>query len=421
MSATTASILPGSAASPVTRGAFIQESPRGRPDYWLLIIALFLTTFGLVMVYSASGVVIGERTGNAFYYLERQGAAVVLGLVGMAVLARTSTRQLLRWAPAFYFACLVALTLVLLPGVSHEANGAARWIGIGSIHLQPSEFTKLALIFMVADRVARYPGGVHSLRRVIGPVFLIALPAFALVIVEPDFGTTALLVIVIGLVLFLGGLPTQWILTLGVGGAGLAIPAIAFSDYRRDRFLSWLDPWSVEKGDGYQVIQSWLALHSGGLHGQGLGNSLAKLHFLPEPWTDFIASVIGEELGFLGIIGLMLCYALLVWRGVRVARRARTFYGSLIAGAIISMIGLQAFLNLGVVTGMVPPKGLVLPFVSYGTSAILAHLFGIGILLAISAESEDPLPVPSMGRAPVQDPTVRPVDDQSAPQGESHP
>jgi cell division protein FtsW len=361
-------------------------------------------------------VVIRDRTGDPTYYLERQAAAVLVGLVGMGLLSRVSTRTISRWAPSVYVACLIALGLVLIPGISHSANGATRWIGVGSLHLQPSEFCKLALILVLADRVARYPGGVQNFRLVLLPLFGIAAPAFVLVMLEPDFGTTALLGLVFGLVLYLGGIPTQWLLTLGVAGTGLAVPFVLYSDYRRDRILSWLNPWLVEQGDGYQVIQSWLALHSGGLTGQGIGGSLAKLHYLPEPWTDFIAAVIGEELGFLGIVALLGCYAFFLWRGVRIARRSRTFYGSIIAGAITLLIGVQAFLNLGVVTGMVPPKGLVLPFISYGSSAVLAHLFGVGLLLAISTESEDAvIEEASRKRHALEpDPTVQPLPQAPA-------
>jgi cell division protein FtsW len=420
----TASTLPVPSTAAVTArsrfASWFASAPRGRPDIWLLLTTLVLTIFGLVMVYSSSAVVISDRTGDPFYYLERQAAAVVLGLVGMAILARVPTTTLMRWGPAFYFACLLGLCLVLVPALGHAANGAARWIGFGSIHVQPSEFCKLALVVVLADRVSRYPGGVRSIRRVLGPVFLLTMPALVLVIAEPDFGTTAILTGILGMVLFLAGLPIRWIVTLGSACLALSIPAIALSSYRLNRFLSWLDPWSVEQGDGYQVIQSWVALHTGGLTGQGLGNSLAKLHFLPEPWTDFIAAVIGEELGFLGILVLLVAYGFFAWRGVRIAQRARTLFGSLVAGCITAVLGLQAVLNIGVVTGMVPPKGLVLPFVSYGSSAILAQLWAVGILLSISTETVEALDAPGVRRTdlvPVYDPPVRVLPAQAATDG----
>jgi cell division protein FtsW len=285
----------------------------------------------------------------------------------------------------------VGLLLCFVPGVAYKANGACRWLGFGSIHVQPSEFAKIAVLAVLADYLERHRGRLHE-PRVALCAAAIPLPVMALVLPEPDFGTTAIVAMLSGVMLFLAGLRVTH-LAMAAGAAGaIGLPVLVLEQYRVQRLTSFLDPWAAEQGDGYHVIQSWIAMHSGGLFGQGLGNSLAKLHFLPEPWTDFIAAVVAEELGLVGILALLTLYAAFVWRGLRIALRARDAHGMYLAGSITAMIGLQAALNLGVVMGVLPPKGLVLPFISYGASALVAQLWAVGILLSIAAEADDKHP-----------------------------
>lgn len=363
---------------------------RGPMDRWLLLVTVVLVLFGLLMVYSASAVVASEDMGDALYFVKRQVVAMLAGVVGLVVISQTPVRLFGRYSLAFYVAALVALLLVFVPGLAYSANGATRWIRFGSFHLQPSEFAKLAMVVTLAEWISRHPGRMGDLRKGVIPAVALAVPTITLVMLEPDFGTSAILMGIVFVVLFLAGLPFKWIAGLGVVGIGAAVPMIALSGYRLTRLRSWLDPWAVAEDNGYQVIQSWVALYSGGWTGVGLGNSLAKLRFLPEPWTDFVAAVVGEELGFLGLLFLLGCYALFLWRGVVITRSAASYFGMLVAGCVTTVLALQAMLNLAVVLGAVPPKGLVLPFVSYGGSAIIAHLWAVGLLLSVSAERKRP-------------------------------
>ncbi len=368
---------------------------RQAADPLLVLITLVLVAFGLVMVYSASAIEAAATSGNPFHFLGRQGVAAVIGLAGMGWIARQPTWRFARVGWVLYVAVVLGLLLVFVPGVGQKANGAVRWIGSGSLRVQPSEFLKVALVLVLAERVNRMAGGVSDLKHGVLPVLAISLPPIALVLLEPDFGTTVVLAGIVGLILVIGGARLSWIAGLGATGLVGAVWAVCSDEYRWRRVASWLDPWKDEQGGGYQVIQSWIALHRGGLDGQGLGIAMSKMKFLPFAHTDFVAAVVGEELGFLGLLGLMGLYALLIWRGVEVAIRARTFHGTLLAGAITVSLGLQTLFNLGVIMGLVPPKGLVLPFMSYGASALVAHLWGMGVLLSVSSEpreAEDPAP-----------------------------
>lgn len=360
--------------------------PRGPVDWTLVLVTLVLVIFGLVMVFSASAM---ESTGR-FYYLERQAFAAAVGLAGMLALARTPTWRIAQVGRVLYVACLIGLVLVFVPGVGHAANGAARWIAVGSFRLQPSEFAKLALLLVLAERVARLPGGMVNDRRELAILLGIAAPPMLLVLMEPDFGTTLILGGILALVLYLGGLSRRWIGTLGTVGLAGAVVMVSLYSYRLARIRSWLDPWKDPQDGGYQVIQSWVALHRGGWTGQGLGIAMSKMQFLPFAHTDFVAAVAGEELGFLGLAVLIGLFGFLVWRGVYVSTRARSMHGMLVAGSIALVLGIQTLFNLGVIMGLVPPKGLVLPFMSYGASALMAHLWSMGVLLSVSAEREEP-------------------------------
>ena len=358
-------------------------------DWWIVLLVLSLTFFGLVMVFSASAIEAVEATGSPTYYLVRQAVAAVIGLVGLVVFARIPSHRLARIGWVLYFACLVGLVAVFIPGVGHKANGAIRWIAFGSLRLQPSEFMKLALVLVLAERVNRFPGGISDLKRHVWPIIAITLPVLVLVLSEPDFGTTLILAGIACMVLFLGGIPTRWMATIAGVGVLLAVIVILMDPYRLGRISSWLDPWAEADGGGYQVIMGWVALHYGGLWGQGLGEAMSSMKWLPFAHTDFVAAVAGEELGFLRLAILLGIYGVLIWRGVHVANRSRTYFGTLAAGSITLILGLQTLFNLGVIMGLVPPKGLVLPFMSYGASALIAHLWGVGVLLTVSAEPEE--------------------------------
>jgi cell division protein FtsW len=282
-------------------------------------------------------------------------------------------------------ASIVALVLVLTP-LGHTANNAQRWIALGGVHVQPSEFAKLALILFVGDYLARNEGRLRDVVGVALPAVGLAVPVFVLVMLEPDFGTTVILAGIVGVLLFVGGLPMRWVAVLGgLGVSGLAGLAV-LEPYRVKRLVSFLDPFKDPDGAGYQVGQGWIALASGGLYGQGLASGVAQRGFLPEAHTDFIAAVVGEELGAIGFGVLVLGYGVLIWRGTVIASRATDLYGMLVASATTALLGAQTAINLGVVTGLMPAKGLVLPFLSYGSSAVVVHAMCVGLLLRVGME-----------------------------------
>ena len=356
-------------------------------DFWLIAVTAMLTVLGLVMVYSASAVVAGEW-GDEMRFLTRQLFSVAAGLVLCGVTAFTPTRVLRRYRYFLYTACVVGLVLTYVPGIQHSANGAERWIGFGAVNLQPSEFAKITVLITLAHFLDRYRGKMADWRVVLAAA-MVPVPAMALVIGQPDFGTTAIIGGLCAIMLFVAGLRPHYILGLGGLGSLGAVGLVMSAEYRMDRITSFTDPWASEKAEGYHTIQSWVAMHSGGLWGQGLGNSMAKLHFLPEPWTDYIAAVIAEELGLVRLVLLIVLFGLFVWRGLVIARRAKDAFGMFLASTLTAMIGFEAFFNLAVVMGMVPPKGLVLPFISYGASAMLANLWAVGVLLSIAAEGNE--------------------------------
>lgn len=356
-------------------------------DPWLIGLVGLLVMLGLVMVYSSSAVVAGEMYGDEMHFFKRQAIALGIGTVGCIIAAFVPMGTLRRYRFAIYGVVVGLLVLCYVPGIQNKVNGSARWIGFGSVNLQPSEFAKIAVLLVVADVLDRYRGQIGDVR-VIARVCAWPIPVLALVFFEPDFGTTAIIAGLVAITMFVAGMRMTHMAAAAGVGLAVGVPLMLLEEYRLARLTSFIDPWASSDGDGYHVIQSWVAMHSGGLAGQGLGNSMAKLHFLPEPWTDFIAAVIAEEMGFIGIIFLIVLYTGVVWRGMTIARRARDSFSMLIAASLTAMLGLQAFFNMAVVMGLVPPKGLVLPFVSYGASAMMAHLLSIGVLLSIASEAD---------------------------------
>jgi cell division protein FtsW len=358
-----------------------------RIDPWLLALTTLLLVLGLVMIYSASAVVAEEWTGDPMRYVKRQAIAILVGGVLCAASAVTPTRIMRKYRAVFYFACLIGLVLTFVPGIQHSAKGAERWIGFGSINLQPSEFAKIAVLLSLAHFLDRWRGFIGDYRVIVRSL-ITPVPVLIAVVLQPDFGTTVIIGGLCAVMYFVAGMRPLHMVVCGTAVVAGGVPLMIMEPYRVERLMSFLDPWKVADGSGHQVIQSWIAMHSGGLWGSGLGNSMAKLHYLPEPWTDFIGSVIAEELGLVRFVLLIGLFGLLAWRGLLVARRARDAFGMFLAATLTGMIGLEAIFNFAVIMGMVPPKGLVLPFVSYGSSAMISHLWAIGILLSIAAEAD---------------------------------
>lgn len=365
--------------------------PRGI-DLMLLTTVAAMVLFGLLMLYSSSFIYAEERTGDGLYFVKRQ---VIYGLLGFASLlgaCRIDYRQWSRWAYPVLAITLALLAAVLIPGIGSRVLGAQRWIRLGPVTFQPGEFAKFGVIFFVASQLDRKQEGLHRFVPGLLAPFLPALPAMLLLLAQPDFGTTVMICLVIFGLMFLAGVPMRFLasgMTLAAGaGAWLAIGTA----YRRQRVRIFFDPWADPGGKGFQILQSMLGLHNGRLTGAGLGNGKEKLFYLPEAHNDFILAVIGEELGFVGIAFLVVVYVCIVYLGLRIAldchKRRRDRFGTLLATGITLALGLQAFVNMAVVMGMVPTKGLTLPFVSYGGSALLVDLFAVGVLLSVGRVSD---------------------------------
>jgi cell division protein FtsW len=352
-------------------------------DPWLFAAAVALVAAGVVMVYSASAIVAHDRFGDSAFFFKRQAVWAVLGMAALAVTQRIHYARLRRLTPLLLFLTVAALVLVLVPGIGRVAGGARRWIAIaGPFAFQPAEGAKLALVLYLAH-VLTSRGRADTVQAA-GPPLLITALCAGLLLLQPDMGTALLLGVVALSLLFVGGVRPLHLLGLSAATVPLLTVAVLGEEYRRQRILAFLNPWRDPQGAGFHIIQSLLALGSGGLLGLGLGNSRQKFFYLPEQHTDFIFAIVGEELGLIGAVAVLALFALLAVRGFRVAREAPDRYGSLVASGVTLMIVLQAIMNVGVTTGVLPITGVPLPFVSFGGSSLLFTLIGVGILLNIS-------------------------------------
>ena len=352
------------------------------PDLLLFAAALLLVSLGLVMVYSASSVMALAETGDPLYYLKRQMIGMTLGTIAMLVLMQIDYRIYQRLAILGVVVAYGLLVAVLLVGT--EISGSRRWIDLGVFNLQPSEVSKLALVNFIAAFAASRPQVMKNFWKGLVPPLLVTGVFFALVVAEPDFGTGVSMVGTAMVMLFACGARISHLIILGL----LAIPLLGvliwLEPYRMERILSFLDPWADPMNTGWNIIQSLLAIGSGGLFGLGLGSSRQKFFYLPEQHTDFIFAIIGEELGFLGSLAVLSLFSLFAWRGFRVAMRASDLFGCFLAVGITAMIIVQAALNIGVVSGVLPVTGVTLPFISFGSSSLVVSLAGVGVLLNIS-------------------------------------
>ena len=354
----------------------------------LLLLTLALTFIGLIMVLSASTVTGLEESGTPWYFLQRQGIWAALGLVAMGVVMRLDYRDMARFAPLLMVVTIALLVAVLVPTVGVSANGARRWLTIGPFTLQPSEFAKLSLALFCADLIARRSHLVHDNRAVLTPVMLVALGTAALVVIQPSQGTATIIVAIAMVILFIGGVSIWSLGSCSIGLMGVFIALAMFTPYRRARLDIWGDPFADPDGAGYQTVQSLVGVASGGIDGVGLGAGRAKWGFLPFAHTDFIFSVIAEELGFIGASALILFYVFLAIFGMRVAFAAPDQLGTLLAGGITTAIVMQAFVNIGAATNVLPISGVTLPFVSMGGSSLMVNLAAMGVVLNVARQIE---------------------------------
>ena len=351
---------------------------------WLFGVMVVLLSLGVVMVYSASAIMAADRFHDPYLFLKKQLFWALLGSVAMLVAVRVDYRKLERFVLPALIVAGVLLLLVLIPPIGQAINGTRRWIRLGPVSFQPAELAKLALVFYLAAFLARNQERLDDLRRGLLPPLLVGGLFAGLVFVQPDLGNCLTLVALTFGLLYLAGSPVRYLGWALAPALPLLVVAIAMAPYRLRRITAFWDPWADPRGSGFQIIQSWLAFGNGGLFGQGIGASRQKLFYLPESHTDFIFAVIGEELGFLGAAAFVALFAVLIWRGLRIGLRTSDPFGSYLALGITLLIATQTLVNLGVVTGLLPTKGLPLPFISFGGSALSMTMLSTGVLLNIS-------------------------------------
>jgi len=355
---------------------------RGQADITLFIVTVVLVSFGILMVYSASSVKAAVQMGDSFYYLKRQLTWAVLGFASMLFVMQVDYWHWRKLAKPLLIATMVSLVLVLL--LADPVSGSRRWLGVGALSFQPSEAIKLAMVLYLAHYLASKRHRIHDFKEGMLPIVVLLGAVFGLIMLQPDLGTAVALAGTSVVLLFVAGAKKRHLAALGAVGTPLLAYLIMAEEYRRRRFFAFIWPEEDPLGAGYQIIQSLYALGSGQIFGLGLGESRQKLFYLPEQHTDFIFAVIGEEFGFIGTLTVVLLYAIFAWRGYRIAITAPDLYSSLLATGVTTMIVLQAFVNMGVVTSLLPITGIPLPFISYGGNALLFSLTGVGILLNIS-------------------------------------
>ena len=365
-------------------GACSMSEHKGLPDIMIFIITLALLSLGIVMVFSASSVTAYHELGDAYHYLKRQSLWAAIGLVALVICMNIDYHLWLRLAGPLIVVSIVALAVVLVPGIGITISGSRRWLGAGPVRVQPSEFAKLSVVIFLAAYLSTSPDRVKSVvRGVFVPLILVGMCAL-LVLREPDLGTSIGMAATAWLMLLIAGGSPGWL----VGLAAMTAPVIYLyarhDPVRMRRLTSFLDPWADPLDSGFHIIQSLLALGSGGLVGTGLGLSRQKFYYLPEQHTDFIFAIIGEELGFLGAALVVFLYAIFAWRGFRASLNAPDSFGSLLAAGITIMVALQAAMNIAVVTGSMPITGITLPLISSGGSSLVPMLAGVGILLNIT-------------------------------------
>jgi cell division protein FtsW len=355
-------------------------------DHTLVVITLALSLAGLVMVFSASAVVAGNRFQDPSYFLKRQLAWLVLGLALMHITSRIDYAVWKKLAVPLLAVTGGLLLLVLIPSVGVLAKGARRWLRAGPVLLQPTEIAKVVTVIYLAAYLAAKEERLPSFQKGVLPPLMLVGAVCGLILLQPDLGNVVVIGTVMFCLLFLAGAKLSHLAGLVLCGVPVVLGLILSSSYRRQRLMTFLAPWKDASDAGFQVTQSFLAFGSGGPFGVGLGEGKQKLFFLPEAHTDFVLALVGEELGFLGTAALMMLFLAFVIRGFSIAARARMPFGYFLGMGITLLIATQTLINAGVVTGLLPTKGLTLPFVSYGGSSLVISLIGVGILLSISRD-----------------------------------
>lgn len=362
----------------------MDKSSKGRPDFLLLLLTFVLVGFGLLMVFSSSTALASEKYHSFWYFTQRQVLWSIAGAIGLIVLMNIPYQRFQAWYRHFFLLILVLLVLVLFIGI--KVNGHRSWFGIGSFGVQPTELAKLVLIMYLAALLDKKGDRIQQFKKGLLPLLLIIGLVTGLIMLQPDIGSDIVILLSAVIVIIVGGANLRHLFGVGLCFLPLAIGIVTTKSYRLQRFTAYLNPWNDTQDSSYQLIQSLFAFGHGGFTGTGFGKGVQKMFYLPEAHTDFIFSTIGEEFGFIGGTIFLLLYALFLWRGILVAVRCEHPFGSYMGIGIVSLIGVQALINLGGVTGSIPITGVPLPLISYGGSSLLITMAGIGILLSISRE-----------------------------------
>ncbi|MBR2569188.1 MAG: stage V sporulation protein E [Paenibacillus sp.] len=354
------------------------------PDMWLILAVVSLLAIGIVMVYSAGAVLAFREYGDSFYFVKRQLLFAGLGLIAMFITMNVDYHVWKRYAKIGLVACFVLLIIVLIPGIGVVRGGARSWLGIGSFGIQPSEFMKLGMIVFLSYMLSESKHSITNFTKGLLPALGVMGLAFGIIMLQPDLGSGTVMMGASLLVIFVAGVRMKHLVGLGMIGVAGLVGLILAAPYRMKRITGFLDPWQDPLGTGYQIIQSLYAIGPGGLTGLGLGASRQKYSYVPEPQTDFIFSILAEELGFIGCVTVILLFLIVVWRGMRAAITAPDTFGSLLAAGIVGIVAVQVIINVGVVIGMMPVTGITLPLISYGGSSLTLMLTALGVLLNIS-------------------------------------
>ena len=364
-------------------------SERAQYDHSLLLVTISLMGIGIVMVYSASAILAADRFGDGYYFLKKQSLYAALAFAMMIVTMKIPHTLLKRMAYPILGLSLILLILLLIPGIGYKVGGSTRWIRVANLSFQPSEFAKLALIIFMAYFVEKKGDRIRTFSLGFLPVLIISGTMISLVLLQPDFGMALFLATTVFILLLIGGARVSYLVFSVLVCIPIVYVLIIGVDYRYNRIIGFLNPWEDPSRSSFQMVQSLLAFGSGGLFGTGLGGGSQKLFFLPAPHTDFIFSVIGEELGIVGVIIALGLFALFTIRGMCIGLGAGEPFGAVLGVGLTVMIAMQAIINMGVVLALLPTKGLTLPFVSYGGTSLLVNAMAVGILLNISSKAEE--------------------------------
>jgi cell division protein FtsW len=355
-----------------------------RYDKLLFITIIIISLFGLIMIYSSSYIWANYKYNNPYKFVITQSVFVILGVIIMLILSKLDYKIYYKYANKILFICMILLALVLIPGIGSVRNGSRSWFGIGSFGIQPSEFAKMGLIIFVSKYLTNNKKDMKNVIKGVFPILFVILIFFGLIMLEPDFGTAMVIVITLITLIFVSGVKVSFFLKAGLLGIIGIVGIIISAPYRLKRIVSFLNPWSDPLGSGYQILQSLYAIGPGGLLGQGYLNSRQKYFYLPEPQTDFIFSIISEELGFLGVLIVTILFLIIFYRGIVIALKKTDLFGKYLSFGLSFGLIIQACLNLSVVVGLIPVTGVTLPFISYGGSSLLISMASIGIILNIS-------------------------------------